>query len=411
MSTPAFIVPDERSWLLWGRDLRADGLRPVATPSDADVLVVPARLPDALADAAGEVWSAMPSRRRLVAYDSPLLGGQPAEEVLATGSHHDHGDHEHHGGHESHEGHGGDDHHDMMAVTGDPSADGLVMEDLEVTLGPLSPPAPGGLVAKLVLDGDVVCSAEIEATLTDPCLVPDPTAEAAWRAAFASVRGAEQVVAVELERALSHAAWAVSLGEAVGWPELSERSWDLAAAVVAVRGEASDVKPALDRADRLHSLADGSRRLRFRLRGLAPADREVVERLDLHGPIARAAGVPRDARSDDASYRALDFVAVTREAGDAEARTLVRIEEARASLELARRARERPDLPEAHGKVEGPRGPLVVRPAAVGQPPGFTTPGSAGATTIAMEAVALLEWSAAMASLASFDLSGWSTAP
>ena len=417
MSTPAFVVPDERSWLLWGRDLRASGLGPVTRPSAAEVLVVPARLPDALADAAGEAWTAMPSRRRVVAYDSPLRGGRAAEDLLEReghGRHEDHGGHEGHGDHDGHGDHGGHEghsHHDMMAVTGDPSADGLVMEDLDVTLGPLSPPLPGGLLVRLVLDGDVVCSAHVEACLADPGLAGDPATGAAWTAASASSRGAGHVAAVELERALSHAAWAVSLGEVIGWPELSERAWDLAASVFAARAGRIDPSEARAEADRLLSLVDGSRRLRLRLRGLATVDRDAVERLDLHGPIARAAGVARDARTDDASYRALGFLPVTRDGGDAEARAVVRVEEARAALDLAARAQGQGDLPEARGgAVEGARGPLAARPAPGGEPAVLETPGSAGATATAMEAVALLELSAAMAALASFDLSGWATA-
>ena len=49
----------------------------------------------------------------------------------------DHG-HEHHA-------HGEMSHHDMMEVRGDPSADGLVMEDIETVLGPVFAGLPTGL--------------------------------------------------------------------------------------------------------------------------------------------------------------------------------------------------------------------------------------------------------------------------
>jgi NADH-quinone oxidoreductase subunit D len=56
------------------------------------------------------------------------------------------------------------------------------------------------------------------------------------------------------------------------------------------------------------------------------------------GPLARAGGIPRDARSDDPVYAALGFAVVTTAAGDALARLTQRCGEIAQSLELISRA-------------------------------------------------------------------------
>ena len=407
----AAIAPDERCWLVWGRDLRAEGYVPAAAPASAEVLVAPERIPEGLAGALRETWQSMPSRRELVTPADPLGYGEPARRAVEDG------------GHAMHEEHGGHDHHAMMAVTGEPSADGLVMEDLEFELGPLSPVLPGGLVARLTVDGDVVCGAALSATFeVERGPVPDPSVPAAWRVAAeygddrehgrtppAGVR-ARRVVAVELERALSHSAWLADIGALLGWLELADAGRRTAAAVLSARSQHAGGLGAAERAAQdLGRLLAGSRRLRFRLGGLAPLTAGDARGLGLAGPNARAAGLAVDARSADPAYAALGFTAAVEQEGDAAARARLRAAELVASLVLVRRvtveglAVEGAGLPTA---VEGPRGPLAV-------PSGPSSPAAGGADAL-LEAVAErvrgLEWSAAMAAIASFDLSGWKAA-
>ena len=422
----AFVAPAEGTWLLWGQDLRGLGLEPVGTPAHADVLVVPHCIPEALSGGVLEAWSAMPVRRELVALDAPTGRGVSVADVLEHG--HDDGDtnegaggdgdghhegHEAHGDHEEHGDH--HDHHDMMAVTGEPSEDGLVMEDLEMTLGPLSSVLPAGVIAHLTLDGDVVCDARVEAVLHDSdALIPDPTEAAAWRAALAATRGdgSAWMADVELERAASHAAWFMALGTAMGWPQLIDRARTVARKLIAVRRHSVPHATARHDARRLRELVEDSRRLRSRLRGVAVVNSDDVDRLQLAGPVARASGVALDARAAAPAYAELGFRPTVREAGDAEARAQVRAEEITASLDLLDKLSRADDMaaPDSIVAVEGPRGPLAVSLAEPGGHPRFRALGHDGALVIVAERVQGLEWSAAVAALVSFDLSGWRVA-
>ena len=400
MTRRAVIAPDERSWLLWGHDLRAAGFVAAPSPAQADVLLAPERVPASLSAALREVWDAMPAARHLVTPADPLGSGEHTRSVLLDGG--DSGDADEH---DMHDMHGGHDHDAMMAVTGDPSADGLVMEDLEFTLGPFSAMLPGGVVARLTVDGDVVCRADLSAALdADDATAPDPTAAAAWKAARGSAADGEQrehMVAVELERAVSHASWLASLGALLGWIELADAGRGAALAALAVKAPTGDGLDAAESAARtVAQLVAGSRRLRFRLGGLAPLTVGDVGRHGLAGPNARAAGVAVDERARDPFYVALGFTPVVDDGGDAAARARVRAAELVASLALVRRGGGegvRADGITAPDAVEGPRGPVTAH-------------GSDGVFDAAAECVAGLEWSAAMAAIASFDLSGWRVA-
>ena len=434
MSRRALIVPDGRSWLLWGHDLRAAGYVAAASPAAADVLIAPERVPAALAEALRDAWASMPLSRELVTPADPIGAGDRARDVLANGAGHEehghaahdmhagHGEHDMHAGHGGHEMHGGHDHHAMMAVTGDPSADGLVMEDLEFDVGPLASALPGGLVARLTVDGDVVCKAELEPTLDAAgAPIPDPTAPAAWHAALgyaaerAQGRAASaetrrgRLISVELERAVSHSTWFADLGELLGWAQLADAARESALAALEVTPEGGGLDAAEAKARSLERLVDGSRRLAFRLGGLAPLPLRDVDRLAIAGPNARAAGLAIDARTNDPAYATLGFTPSTDEAGDAAARARVRARELVGALDLARRAvgasfGDSPALPDA---VEGPRGPVAVHVAAAGEPCTFVAQGAAELPEAVADRLEGLEWAAAMAAIASFDLSGW----
>lgn len=403
--TPALVVPDDRSWTAWGVDLRELGYAVASTVATTELLLAPAHVPEELTPALRAAWELMPASRRHRVLGDPLPHGTPLAAVLEAASPHAPSDHDQaHGDHGGHGEHG--DHEDMMAITGEPSADGLVMEDLEVTLGPLAPQLPGGLVAELALDGDVVASCALRRTLHAHGLLSDPATPVAWRAALA--RRGTDVRGVELERVRSHASWFGALGRLLGWSELCDVAHTIVRAVRAPDERA--LERARTPAARLGRLVD-SRRFTWRARGRAQLAPERAEELGLTGPPARASGLARDARTDDPAYLGLGFTPVLESGGDILARAHVRAREIVTSLGLAEAAPEvgRHEAPRGTA-VEGPRGPLRADPAPLGQPPRFHAPGTGAALRAAGEAAVGLEWSAAMLALASFDLSGWAVA-
>jgi NADH:ubiquinone oxidoreductase subunit D len=496
--TPALVVPDEAAWAVWGHDIAADGLEPVAEPERALVMVLPERVPEPLAPALREAHDRALSNPRIRLLPAPM-SGRPAREVLAAGhgadarhdreghhheEAHDHGsrrqephdheahDHERHdepggarGGHDhathGHAGHGhdahedehaahghdrqehehaaddDDDHHDMMAIVGDASRDGLVMESIDFELGPLSASLPGGLVVDLSLDGDVVASAHAHATLETPAEAvasgapADPLAPIAWMLAVDTATNKEppqcpaalELAALEVERAVSHSAWLGTIGRVAGWPLLRDRARLAVRAAVALRasvvralnGGAEPPSPATfaeahAAAATLRAAVERGRPLRRRLRGRAVVSTSTLRAAHASGPVPRAAGLAVDARAGDPAYAALGFEPEVEDTGDAEARVLVRARELTAALALARRALEAGDLggpgtAEAPVAVESPRG--EVRAARDGASIRVSAPGAGGLAALAGEAIRGLELGTALLALASFDLSPW----
>lgn len=432
----AFVVPDLATWMLGGRDPLTDDLQRVATPERAAVLVAPRHIPSELAEALRDAWSRLPGPRRDLVLDGTGKGlaVEPLLRDQADANENGHGEHSEHEHHHD-EGHGGDDHHDMMAIVGDPSEDGLIMEPLDFSVGPLAPSLPGGLIVGLLLDGDVVARARPRACLRLDPADPDGDALArlSWRVAVdralhqpSEAVARRQVIALEVERALSHALNLQELGNALGWHDMSAGAFDLARALLPARraAEISLREPAEAKIDaalvgvdacvaRLERLTD-SGLARGRLGGRAVVAADAAREHKIGGPIARAAGVDADERAGDALYETLGFEPHHDSAGDAEGRTRLRVAEIASAVELARRAAtERgaedpvdsapPGLPVA---VEGPRGSLL----AVAGPDGrvaVATPGATGALEIAGEAIVGLEFGAAVAALVSFDLSPW----
>ncbi|HEV2074920.1 MAG TPA: hypothetical protein VGR10_01635, partial [Thermoleophilaceae bacterium] len=255
------MVPDPVAWGLWGEDLEARGLSPVAAPAAAAVLLVPATIPQALEEAVREAWEEMAPPRRLVQLESPALPGRPVRAVLdlsgdagpggeprGSGEGGEQGEESEgeDGGGEENEEH---DHGDMMEITGEPSRDGLVMESIELEHGPLAPALPGGLVLAAELDGDVIAGCEVRAELrardhADHGLAmpaPDPLAATAWSVALGRAAGVldpvspRAVAAVEWERAVSHQLWLESFAAIVGWDELGHLARRAARPLIAAR--------------------------------------------------------------------------------------------------------------------------------------------------------------------------------
>jgi hypothetical protein len=444
---------------------------------------LPSRLPAGLAEAVHEAWLRLPDPQSVRVIADLDLDGVPAPQAVSDafphqdegqaaahqqdhkkqGEHHRHGhnehghaEHDHHGhnrqghaerdqhgdadhrqaGHDQHhhghgreEGHGHGDHgrahdrHAMMAVTGEPSADGLVMESAEATVGPLSPSLPTGIVLRLTLDGDVVCEARVESALESAASASlDRLAPAASRWALERAQNASelppsevarQVAAVEVERALSHTMWLVGFARLLGWLSLADRLLGSVGPLIAAQRQFLEAAAAvdltgLDELERhLGSLIE-ARRLRRRTQGLARLSKETCRERGAGGPVARASGLDDDLRSSDRPYQALDFTPVTRRDGDAQARAELRAEEALASLTLARaalRARELP-APDA-GPIEGPRGPLAGATAGSSGNGILSAPSAAAHAELAAEAMLGHEFARALLAVSSFDLSPW----
>lgn len=429
------VVPDPQSWAVWGLDLRGAGVEPAVAAEQAQALLLPARVPASLEAAVREAAGRIPGGRLPTVRPAPL-DGVAAGAVLSGaapvhpghdpdgeggGGHDTSGD-----GHGEHEANGGD----MMAIVGEPSADGLIMEDLELVVGPLAPGLPGGLVARLKLDGDVVADARVEATLAAPPgavergLAPDPLAPLAWRAVVGRARGAQalrSLAALEVERALSHVAWLSALARILGHARMFDVAARAVAALLAARTAVLRSDPtgtaaasaALGPLDALNTLCADDRGLRMRLAGLGVTDPAELAARRIGGPVARAAGLGSDARADDAAYAPANFRMVVEERGDALARMRVRAAEASAALRLAQAlldARDDCAGPRGPAVVEGPRGPLH----AVAGPDGtaaVAAPGHAALLVLVGHAMCGLELASAMAVLVSFDLSPWRVGP
>ena len=443
--TPALVVPDEQTWTVLGIDPASLKATPAFAAGRVERVLVSEHVPSVLSEPLAAWLAAVPRTAGIeqhpLAMPADASGDGDASAHQARDPHRhgdhgdrgDHGDHSDHGHHDGHDSHGG--HHDMMAIVGEPSADGLVMEPIEVTYGPLGTPLPGGVLVEATLDGDVVAKATVRALLSrgtggDPPEPPDLLAPVAWRAAIARAAAVDlpasdrwlNVAEVELERAVSHLAWLRSFGRLLGWQQLIESCTDALGGLARTRTAlVSGVESALLDLEATRRLViavgDRSRRggwLRLRLRGRAVTTRSQVKEAGLRGPLARATGLFDDARSDDPLYRRLGFTPVVHSEGDALARTLVRIDEAVQAVTLASAALKETSRGEAAGTVsearasglvEGPRGPLQAERT----PDGWrlVAHGAASAIDAAADAMVGAEWSTALAVLASFDVSSW----
>jgi len=428
LGQPTFVVPDDLAWTLWGADPYAAGLRPVSDAGSARRVLLPDRLPESLGDALRRLVEDLPVDRRMEVRAAPALDGQRLERALrGPVAQNGVGD-----GGEGHD-HGGDSHDDgdMMAITGSPGSDGLVMELIDTGVGPLGGPLPGGLTVNVRLAGDVLEDCRVEALLDVPHATtdrpPDPLAPSAWNAALSTAVGASSspggwraVAAVELERSVSHVAWLRSLARLLGWSGLVEACTaaltPLGAARLGVRDglpAGPDVDQGLGALAALRAAVRG-RRMSMRTRGRAVVPADAVTAHGLAGPIARASGLVRDARTGDDVYAALGFGPIVEADGDARARTVLRHAEAVAAAEMAVAALAHdtaghtaaPFRDGAGGAlVEGPRGPLRARVA--DDVLHIAAPGAETARAIAAGTAVGQEWAGALVCLVSFDLSPW----
>ena len=505
----AFVVPDEEAWLVFGASATGAAFETTSDVRTADLLVVAEQIPDELVVPLRHVWNGMRPGAEVRTFSMPVTG-RDATEILRDARRDDAGDHgpddrrhgaahggdpmehgaahggdemghgaahggdpmehgaapadggtEHaaaHGGHEmSHGGHhedgGGHDHGDMMAITGEPSADGLVMEDLEVVAGPLGIGLPGGLVVEATLDGDIVADCKVVATLrqSDPAAPPDPFAALAWNAAelAATERAAGVVVpdalwwlrvaAIEGERAASHLTFLHRFLRLLGWSAMLPRVREPLARLIAgarrlpvelatpdladVSGEETQtrLRDVARECRRLAADLEGSRRLAQRTTGLGVVGADEALERGLVGPTARASGLERDERLADPLYERIGFETLVRQEGDTRARVLLRALEAGHAVEVANRAIERAAnrqpasggglLAAGGAVVEGPEGPLRVVRAAAGADVARSATGARQAREAAAAASIGCEWGAALVVVASFGISPWRVGP
>lgn len=196
----AFVVPGPEILDASGLDAAGAGLRLVANPRHASVLLLVGEIPAELARAAAVAYAQIPRPRAILAVgtvshaplatadvcvepnQAALVAGvadvrrrlatgawtadptpfQPVESTRGALPVQMHGmDHEDMAGMEKHHMSGGLMSMAMMTRDLPRSGDGMPMEWLEVPFGPLFPGLPGGLNLVLTLDGDTVARAEV----------------------------------------------------------------------------------------------------------------------------------------------------------------------------------------------------------------------------------------------------------
>ena len=239
------------------------------------------------------------------------------------------------------------------------SGDGLIMEWVPAPYGPLFPGLPGGLSLTFTLDGDTVAETEVEPGIeghSPEGILPGPVESIAEHAAkldpltpvaysmlvqraiedalgtqTSSEEARSRISALERERAASHLGWAASFGYLIGDGWLSQRASKLQLALL----RAADIDEIDGIKDEVENFVRKSLRtplLGSKLRGIGAVDDSTVE--NATGPMTRAAGSEKDARSGDPTYRDLGFSPIVRDGNDALTRFQLRLEEIKQSLDL-----------------------------------------------------------------------------
>lgn len=258
-----------------------------------------------------------------------------------------------------------------MAMTDEDMRDGLALDAQTFRAGPFLPMLPPGLVIEVTLQGDVIQKAAVrhaplrQRTSSGPFL--------------AALRQPASIVQLERARASHHLRCVARFVATRGLEPLAARLLSTARGIVA--GEVPSINQLMKRLERTGAL-------RCVPNGLGRLDARAAERLQ--GPASRAADTAQDARSDHPAYSKLGFRPVTQADGDVRARLRQWLDEARQSLALAARAPDREDV-EFADAVEGPAG--VLHKSGAGSEP-VELAGLLGG----------LEWSEAVAVLASFDV-------
>ena len=355
------------------RAVFAVGTGGVATLPEPDVLVDLDQ--ESLADGVEELCRAFAEgafANRVEDFEAEVVQEDEEEQMDHDHSHgHDHGSHE-----ESDESEDEDDQEaeseekeigedqlenymSMIEMTeGMPaSGDGLIMEWVPAPYGPLFPGLPGGLSLTFTLDGDTVAETEVEhgikghlpaemlhgpvESILERAAKLDPLTPVAYRmlvqrtiedAAGTQVSDEEvlsRVGVLERERAASHLGWAASFEFLIGDGSLSQRATQLQLALLRA-AEIEEVGRIKGEIEDFIRKALRTPLLKSKLGGIGALNSEE----DASGPVARAAGSDKDARSEDPAYDNLDFSPLVRDGNDALARFRLRLEEVKQSLGL-----------------------------------------------------------------------------
>lgn len=247
--------------------------------------------------------------------------------------------------------------------------DGLALDVLTFRLGPFFPLWPAGLEAEVTLQGDIVHQFSVVSPAF-PRAVPPIFLEAQSR----------PVAIAELERKrVQHHLYAFF--HALGLAHLPDIAWR---ALALAEQCGSQPVEKLDKACAAFERAL-VRRGFFALYMPQGAALEGDDAQALGGVAARAAGVEEDARHADDGYRRLGFSIVTQQAGDVPARWRQRLAEIKQSLWLIGRAEQGDTVTAATGSIELPQRAGSAHELLENQLPG-------------------LEWSEALATVASLDV-------
>lgn len=264
-----------------------------------------------------------------------------------------------------------------MAMTADDLRDGLALDSLEVTLGPLYYGLPPGLVLDLSLQGDLV----------QHCRVIAPPYPAPPTAPFAeALEQPVPIASLELARARHHLHRLAQALDLSGLGAISAR----------LLRSAMALKPGI-RLPWLQPLLRGSALLASVAARCGALSTDQARTAG--GPAARAAGLAIDARSDDPTYRQLGFQPIVQHESTTRSRWRQWLLEIDQSLMLSARAAEQDTHTAQIGVVESPSGRLTLH-----QPIADSSP--------MLEAILPgCEWSEALALIASLQLAGTSASP
>lgn len=247
--------------------------------------------------------------------------------------------------------------------------DGLALDILTFRLGPFFPLWPAGLEAEVTLQGDIVQQFSV-LSAPYPRAVPSAFLEAQSRP-VAIARLERKRMQYHL-RAFFHALRLAHL------PDLAWRALGLA--------EQCDSRPVEKLGKAFKAFARAlARRGFFALYLPSGGMLDSEQARTLGGFAARAAGVEDDARHADEGYRRLGFSLFTQQAGDVPARWRQRLAEVEQSLALIAQAQQSDAVTASTEAVELPRG--------VGN-----------ADDLLENLLPGLEWSEALATLASLDV-------
>ena len=257
-----------------------------------------------------------------------------------------------------------------MAMTDDDLRDGLQLDALGFTLGPFFGPWAPGLLMHMSLQGDVVQRVSVQSP---------PFPQAPPTVFGAALRGAVPIADLELARARSHLFGLAHSLETAGLRSLALRTL----------AHAARLRPGVD-----IGLMRGWLRRCGLFASVPPGCGQLTrtQAIRIGGTAARAAGQPMDARLEDPAYRRLGFSVIVQDAGDCRARWRQWLGEIEQSLALADRAAGENVYTAQTEVVETPRGRW--RRGA----------GIADASAVLEELLPGMEWSEAMATIASLDV-------